>query len=612
MQDGGSRAAPIWVSDAIGWVAAEDPTRPAILSASGEVAQTFASLADQIARISQDAAGLGLRPGDRVAILAGQGVESAVAVLSLTAQFTLIPLDPKARSAEVRDVFRRLTPQAVFALDGGLPTDIGAAIEAARVPVLELVPDAEQAGRLRLNGAPMPEQTTTPDPDDIALILETSGTTAAPKSVALTRTALASAGAQAGLAYGLNPGDICVNPMPLYHVHGLSIGLFAPLQAGSAVALTETRDGAAVLAACRATQATWYTGVPTIHHDVLAVAGADPGRLDGLNLRFIRSASSALPQVTRDGLERCFGVPVCESYAMTEAASWVTSQRVGRLCTGGTVGWPVDVKLAIFTADGPSQVAGAEGEVLIRGPNVIREYLSGGADAFHDGWLKTGDLGRLEADGQLTLLARIKELVNRGGEMISPVAVEAALRAQPGIADAIAFGTPHATLGQEFLAAVVPEDTAVFDVEGCFAGLAKTLPERNLPRRLLALDAIPCNRLGKPDRLNAGDRLADLITPAPEPPQGLLEPIVADMMAEVTGHAFANRHQDFFLSGGDSLAFTRLRLRLEDAFAVPIPLARTYCGLSAASLSHHIAEAGGDALQSLLAEVWRDLPGDDA
>jgi acyl-CoA synthetase (AMP-forming)/AMP-acid ligase II len=202
---------------------------------------------------------------------------------------------------------------------------------------------------------------------------------------------------------------------------------------------------------------TWYSAVPTIHQILLGRADQDDAPRGGL--RFIRSCSAALAPAVFHQLEERFGAPVLEAYGMTEAAHQMASNRLPPAHRKpGSVGSGADVRVSIMNKDGQHLGPGERGEVVIQGPNVIRGYENNpeaNATSFVDGWFRTGDRGYLDADGDLWLVARIKELINRGGEKISPREIDEVLLTHPAVAEAVCFGVPHATWGEEVAAAVV-------------------------------------------------------------------------------------------------------------------------------------------------------------
>lgn len=293
------------------------------------------------------------------------------------------------------------------------------------------------------------------EPSDEALFLHTSGTTSRPKGVPLTQFNLAASVLNIKSVYRLTESDSTVLVLPLFHVHGLLAGLLSSLAAGASVALPAAgRFSASTFwLDMRAHGATWYTAVPTVHQILLDRHAAKPEPAYP-RLRFIRSCSAALAPVILERLEWAFGAPVLESYAMTEASHMMASNPLPESGPhkAGSVGRPVGQEMAILDEDGVPQPAHVNGEVCIRGPNVTKGYKNNpeaNKAAFRFGWFHTGDVGFLDADGYLHLVGRIKELINRGGEKISPIEVDDVLLSHPEVAQAVAFGVPDDKYGEE-------------------------------------------------------------------------------------------------------------------------------------------------------------------
>jgi acyl-CoA synthetase (AMP-forming)/AMP-acid ligase II len=305
--------------------------------------------------------------------------------------------------------------------------------------------------------------------------------------------------------------------MPLFHVHGLVASTLATLATGGTVVVPAKFNPLSFWRVARDYGVTWYSAVPTLHQLLLARADAGAGKPAGAErLRFIRSCSASLsPQLMRD-LEAAFGAPVLEAYGMTEAAHQMASNP---LPPGerkpGSVGRGTDVRISIMDADGRHLATGEHGEVVIRGPNVIDGYENNpdaNAASFTDGWFRTGDQGYLDADGYLTLVSRIKELINRGGEKISPREVDEVLLAHPAIAEAVCFGVPHPTWGEEVAAAVVLRDKAT---EGDLLSYCRErLADYKRPKQIHITDTIPRTATGKIQRR----LVAEAYSPGEKPP----------------------------------------------------------------------------------------------
>jgi acyl-CoA synthetase (AMP-forming)/AMP-acid ligase II len=292
--------------------------------------------------------------------------------------------------------------------------------------------------------------------------------------------------------------------MPLFHVHGLVASTLATLTTGGTVVVPAKFNPLSFWRVAKDHGATWYSAVPTIHQLLLARADAAAGPPAGAEkLRFIRSCSAALPPALMQGLEKAFGAPVLEAYGMTEAAHQMASNPLPpAVHKGGSVGQGSDVQVSIMDQKGNHLKQGDRGEVVIKGPNVTSGYESNAeanATSFVDGWFRTGDEGILDAEGYLTLVGRIKELINRGGEKISPREIDEVLLTHPGVAEAVSFGLPHKMWGEEVAAAVVLKDPAATEAV-LLAFCKERLAEFKRPKQIFITEAIPRTATGKIQR----------------------------------------------------------------------------------------------------------------
>ena len=454
-------------------------------------------LLDRVDALARWMAGAGAGRHDRIALVTRNGPEAALAFIAASIAGVAAPLNPSYTRAEFEFSLRDL-PARLLVTDGLSP----AASEAANscgIPEIRLSA-----------GAPGPGPSLPfepPSPADVALVLHTSGTTGIPKRGPLTHANLTASAANIASTLGLAPGDRCLNVMPLFHIHGLIGAVLASLHAGSEVFCTPGFDAFQFWRRVEEVRPTWYSAVPSMHQAILSRAPDRPPA----SLRFVRSASSSLAPVLIAELEANLGVPVIEAYGMTEAAHQVASNPLppGQR-RPGSVGLPAGVEVQVFAPDGQAVVAGTRGEVCIRGASVTAGYegIDPATTTFPGGWLRTGDEGLLDDAGYLWLTGRIKELINRGGEKVSPVEVEAVLLEHPAVAQVVVFALPHPSLGQEVAAALVPVDKAA---GVAVADLRRFASERlapfKVPRKFVVLDAIPLGPTGKPQRSSMAERL---------------------------------------------------------------------------------------------------------
>lgn len=342
--------------------------------------------------------------------------------------------------------------------------------------------------------------------DDLALFLHTSGTTSRPKGVPLTQLNLGASTLQIKDTYELSSSDATVITLPLFHVHGLVAGLLSSLISGASVVLPAAGrfSASSFWTDMRTYRATWYTAVPTIHQILLERHTSKPED-QYPELRFIRSCSASLAPILLERLESTFGAPVLEAYAMTEASHQMTSNPLphnGRR-KAGSVGKATGIELTILDENGVPQSQGCTGEVCIRGANVTKGYQNNpeaNDSAFQFGWFHTGDLGYLDEEGSLFLKGRIKELINRGGEKISPFEVDAVLLSHPAVAQAVAFAVPDEKYGEEVNAAVVPADGVTVMEEDVISTCKKNLAAFKVPKRVFVTDSLPKTASGKIQR----------------------------------------------------------------------------------------------------------------
>jgi acyl-CoA synthetase (AMP-forming)/AMP-acid ligase II len=460
----------------------------------------------------------GIGRGDKVAIVLPNGPEMAAAFVAIASGAVAAPLNPAYRAEEFEFYLTDLGPKALLAKAGD-DTPARAVAERLGVPVVDLVP-GEPAGAFTLDGlAPgRAPNGGAAGPDDPALVLHTSGTTARPKIVPLANRNLTASARHIGDALALGPDDRCLNIMPLFHIHGLVAAVTASLAAGGSVHATPGFNALRFFTWLAEVDPTWYTAVPTMHQAILSRATHNKERLGkGTRLRFIRSSSSSLPPQVMLALEETFGCPVIESYGMTEASHQMASNPLPpRARKPGSVGIAAGPEVGIMADDGTLLPAGETGEVVIRGPNVTAGYESNpeaNAKAFTNGWFRTGDQGRLDAEGYLFLTGRLKELINRGGEKVSPLEVDTVLMDHPAIAQVVTFAMPHEKLGEEVAAVAVLREGASATEAEVRAFAAARLADFKVPRRVLFVDEIPKGATGKLQRVGLAEKLGI----APEP-----------------------------------------------------------------------------------------------
>ena len=465
------------IADLVEAAARRRPDAPALVVTADRVPISYRDLI----RLVDDLAGQlkrgGLRPGDRVALRSGSNAEFVIGLLAASrAELIVVPLDPALPVTEQRTRSEAAGARVVLVDGIDHPGE-----EAEREPGSRWWPIAVTVGRDRgaeeganavILDAATPPKTDISTPEglrhDDAMIMFTGGTTGVPKMVPWTHDNIASAVRAIVAGYGLGPQDATVAVMPLYHGHGLLAALLSTLASGGTVLLPARGRFSAhtFWDDIDAVRATWYTAVPTIHQILLERAQSDgPGKQAAL--RFIRSCSAPLTPETAQALQATFRAPVVCAFGMTEATHQVATTAIDQEKnpseTAGLVGRSTGPEIRIAGSQGESLPAEAVGEVWLHGPTVVRGYLGDPAITaanFTDGWLRTGDLGSLSGAGELSIRGRIKELIIRGGENVSPERVEGVLTSHPDVLEVAVFGVPHKIYGETVAAVVVPRGSA--------------------------------------------------------------------------------------------------------------------------------------------------------
>ncbi len=491
-----------------------DPARTAI-AAPARVPMTFAQLRRQVAATIATLNQAGIGRGDRVAIVLPNGPEMASAFISVATGATAAPLNPAYRAEEFEFYLTDLNAKALIVAEGDETAARAVAAKLA-IPVFALRADVNgPAGNFSLHGeraaAVDGSRTGSATSDDIALILHTSGTTSRPKIVPLTQRNVCASARNIRDTLRFNAQDRGLNIMPLFHIHGLIAGLLAPLAAGSQVHCTPGFNALKFFAWMDEAKPTWFSAVPTMHQTILARASNNAKTIAANPLRFIRSSSASLPPQVLLELEKVFNCPVIESYGMTEAAHQMASNPLpdGKRIPG-SVGIAAGPEVAILDETGICLPPGTVGEVAIRGENVTLGYennAKANAEAFTNGWFRTGDQGVMDAEGYLTLTGRLKEIINRGGEKISPREVDEVLMDHPAVQQAITFAMPHDKLGEDVAAAVVLRASVSATEQELRGFVGQRLADFKVPRKIVFLDEIPKGATGKLQRIGLAAKL---------------------------------------------------------------------------------------------------------
>jgi acyl-CoA synthetase (AMP-forming)/AMP-acid ligase II/acyl carrier protein/NRPS condensation-like uncharacterized protein len=594
------------------------PDRNAIL-ASGRPPVTYGALRAQVNDAVRGLRSFGVGPSDRVAVVLPNGPETAVAMVAVAAGAVCVPLNPGYTAHEWERYFGDLRISALLTradLDSasrGLAHAIG-------IPVIDLAPrPSEGAGAFSLvgpeTGCIVTAELASSTSD--AFILMTSGSTSRPKMVPLTHAAVCRSAYNVGATLALGPRDRLLNVLPLFHVHGLVSGVLAALAAGSSVVCTTGFDASAFLGWLKEFRPTWYTAVPAIHHAVLSAASVNKRSARQSSLRVIRSASSSLPPNLTDGLEALFGVPVIDTYGMTEAASQIAANPLERR-KPGSVGQPAGSEIAIMDSEGRRLPAGKRGEIALRGPTITRGYDNDSAatkSAFRDGWFRTGDLGYLDRDGYLIIVGRIKDIINRGGQKVAPTEVEQALLCHPDVVEAAAFSIFHRKLGEDVAAAVVLRQNAKISAGTLRDFARERLAKFKVPGLIRIVPEIPKGPAGK---IKRGALAAALSIALPTarveqggklvPPRSELEWQLAGIWAGLLELSQVGIDEDIFALGADSITVTQMLSRLRARFGVDFSLKDIFDAPTVAALAARLESSERDAAGSLsLSDAQTDI-----
>ena len=485
------------------------------LSSPGGRPLSFAALRTLADRTVADLNANGVGRCDRVAIVLPNGPEMAAAFIAVAAGATAAPLNPSYKADEFEFYLSDLKAKLLIVADRSDSPAIGVA-QALGVAIVHLRPTPDQgAGSFTLafaGSAGACEKSGPAQAGEIALVLHTSGTTSRPKIVPLTQANVCASARNIRESLGFTAQDRGLNIMPLFHIHGLIAGILAPLSGGGQVSCTPGFNALKFFAWMGEVRPTWYTGVPTMHQAILGRAARNREVIEATPLRFIRSSSSSLPPQVMKELEETFQAPVIEAYGMTEAAHQMASNPLPpKAHHAGSVGLAAGPEIAIVDLDGETLPAGETGEIVIRGDNVMAGYENNetaNADAFtKHGWFRTGDQGVLDPDGYLSITGRLKEIINRGGEKISPREVDEILMDHPSVAQCVTFALPHDKLGEDVAAAVVLREgteAAEKDLRG-FA--SERLAPFKVPAKIVILDEIPKGATGKLQRIGLAQKL---------------------------------------------------------------------------------------------------------
>ncbi|WP_309382921.1 non-ribosomal peptide synthetase [Cerasicoccus frondis] len=531
-------------------------TRTALIH-SGGTTLTFGELSQWLEQIEALFSSIN---GQRIGLLIEDRWLYALCLMGAMRSRTAVPLNPAYSQSELADFAQRMSIDWIVV--EGANAELTATALGLDIPCFALHAPLGQSAENwqleKLNELPEPKPV---EREPTALVLHTSGSTAEPKVIALTHQQLDASCDNLIRSLALSESDCCLSVLPMFHIGAVVDLLLAPLKAGGSVYLAPDSRATTFYQSLASQPITWYQGVPTMLQDIL---NSDAPAPEKHQLRLIRSVSSALPPVLHHNIEAKFGVPVVEIYGMSETAGVITSngltpeeRRVG------SVGKPCGPEIKIADDAGAPLTTDETGEIWVRGETVISAYESPesvNATALVDGWLRTGDIGRVDAHGFLYLTGRAKEIINRGGEKIAPTQIDALAQEFPGVREAAAFAIMHPSLGEDVALAVVPDSPGAVDADELLNFLRSQLAAYKTPRKVFFADSLPRRPGGKLERY----RLAEMFVGAAQNEQGddaplsFFEAKIAAIWKEVLKVEQVAHGDDFFDLGGDSLSALNL------------------------------------------------------
>jgi acyl-CoA synthetase (AMP-forming)/AMP-acid ligase II/acyl carrier protein len=548
------------------------------IMAPGRQSLTYSGLLQHLDSTVETLNGMGIGRGDVVALLLHNGPEAATAFLATAACSISAPLNPGYREKEFEYYMSDLRPKALIILeDDDSPARTVA--NARGIQVVELTVDAgAAAGTFNLVGGKSgrAKRPGVAEPGELAVVVHTSGTTSAPKLVPLTQSNICSSAHHVTDALALAGSDRCLCMMPMFHLNALVGTILSSIASGSSIICASRFDSALFPGWMEDFHPTWYSGSPTIHQAVLDLARDNPQMVANSSLRLIRSSTSALPTRVIADLGAAYNTLVIESYGMTEASYLIASNPLppGKR-KPGSVGIASGSVVAIMSDDGELLPRGETGEIVIKGPNVMEGYLDNpeaNAESFVNGWLRTGDQGYLDNDGYLFINGRLKEIIIRGGQNVTPREVDDVLLQHPAVAHAVTFSVPHPTLGEDIAAAVVLNRFASASEQEIRALAFEQLADYKVPSQILIVDDLPKGPTGKLLRIGLAETFESRLAAAYVAPRNGVEEAMAGFWCEVIGIERAGINDNFFLVGGDSLMAARVVARIQAAFNVDLPL----------------------------------------
>ena len=563
------------IRDVIEHHAAEQPERTAIVG-SDFAPFSFRQLDLQVRKIGEQLRAAGIGSSERVGILFPKGPEAAILGVSIACHAISVPFNPMLNPRELEEEMARFGLNALV-----LPSwQESAALDVAKRSSLAIF-QASKAGSVLSNislqqtregSSPAPKARTA-SVSSIALMLRTSGTTGTGKLVPYTHRNLFALASKLQHWLSLSADDRCACVLPTYSASGFRTALLVPLLLGGSVALPAPQHSDDLTQWIPSLSPTWLAANPSYLQAALERIRSRGGRKPEHCLRFIRCGSSYLPESVRMELEVILGIPVLESYGLSEAGALAGNPAPPAKRKPGTAGLVSPDDLAIRSQAGDFLTAGEVGEIVVRGPTVTPGFVNGTNDPttdFRHDWLETGDLGFIDSECFLTIVGRTKEMINRGGDKISPYEIEKALLVHPSVAEAAAFSVPHPRLGENAAAAVVLKAGTNATSSDLKIFLCDRLAHFKVPQHIYIVSDFPRGSTGKVSRPQLAAVVANQVRPV-VPPGSMVEFQIAEIWQRLLGRTDIGVEDDFFEAGGDSFLAVQILLEVETVTAQRLP-----------------------------------------
>lgn len=459
---------------------------------------------------------LKIKKEDKIAIVLGNGSFMACTFIAIAANYTSCPLNPSYTKEEFKFYYDDLKVKAVI-MEENKSVDAKEAANELGIKVINLKREnisndiALDINNIKNKDKYLPLSTE----DDIAMVLHTSGTTSRPKMVPLSQKNLLASARNISNTLNLTENDKCLNIMPMFHIHGLIAAILAPIYKSGSIITPPGFDALKFFRWLDEYTPTWYTAVPTMHQAILARAPRNKEIIKNNQLKFIRSSSASLPSIVMKNLENTFNTSVIESYGMTEATHQMTSNPLPpSKRKAGSVGLAAGPEVALLCdkeiMHNIKKNRNITGQIIIKGDNVTTGYINNpkaNDESYIDGWFLTGDEGLFDEDGYLKITGRLKEIINRGGEKISPKEIDEILLEHKSIQQAVAFSVPHEKLGEDLYAAVIIKEKEDINENQIKEYCKQRLTQFKIPRKILIVDEIPKGATGKLQRIGLHEKL---------------------------------------------------------------------------------------------------------